>query len=337
MKPQKAIINCTVLMAFAIITAVFSCKKEIPLKDQSRQYSTHRHSNLSDAEIEDLIIEFKILIDEPEGKDPVEIGEAIWLLDATLNYTYSYSNMRFTDLYKDSAEFAVQFPNPDIEASVLSNLFMQISDSLSDHYAAVSSDSKHLIDVSLFLDIDGDGNGVLKAYSFIGTLENEEIISQNYGSTDYWHWAWGLGKCGGYSGGTGLDAAKILSRYQDYTVPYPVESNAERTICINKVFALNIMPFSYQTQSNPYGDFRLFAVVSPINHQPCISPDEMTYYQSQLSYIKDDLAPASTDVFVYEVKPGISLCSGTDSWKYHFINLYYGKFVILNNPNTSPL
>jgi hypothetical protein len=327
------------IIAIAMISgliALFGCKKEIPVNINDNPANAHRYSNLSDEEIEQMIVDFLDLLENPEGKDPVEIDEAIWFLDASLNYKYSIANRRFSGIYRDSAFIDVYFPSSQISASTLSLLFCQIIDTLSEKYTNVDVDDKHLIDVSIELGPLDDGNGILKIMSFIGT-NGEYEFPDSYGSNDYWHWAWGLGRCGGYSGGSGLDAAKLFTLNTNFSIGYIQESEVIRAICINKE-TIEKFALDYPTNNNPYGSYLLFEASGTGSPPPanCLSPDEMNYYQTLIPNIMYNNLPNGKGIILYDVQPDI--LTSTQYWgRYHRLFMHFGKYIYVSGASVSPL
>ena len=290
-----------------IIAAIFvSCSKQ----DQTELTSSPPEISQSKA---DILIENKIrafksklehLRENPQFKsgETMAVDSVVWYVEATLNYTYARAGVPFDRILRDSAKITIPVNNQGVLLADVDLAYQQVKDSLSAKYHAIASEDKSLLVVDVEAVTAADNSTELHVKA--GFAEGSGVLEYGqFGTTDYWYWGRGFGKCDQYIGqNLGEDASTEL----DYYINHPISVYPGKVYFTDEETLGYFDPWDYPDPNNPFGYYRLFALefIEPPLEHPCLSPDEMNYYLYEgVVYIMEDNKPA-----------GKHLVSGVVEW-----------------------
>lgn len=247
---------------------------------------------------------------------------ALWYLEGILNLENANNIHSFDEVnfYHDTLNFVVS--NDSIQSAQFSVVYNAISVWLNSIIANSNANVNFdVIDISLIENGYKSTNKQLVVSTSAGELATTPIMNYvPFGSTDYWNWGWGEGRCGDYTGqDIGRDATTELQRKFNHPLS---QTTIGYFVSVEEQIAI---PFYYE-ESNPFGSYMMFnagGTGSDPYPGPCVSPDELNYYLSKFDYIKNDLCPNGKEFKSVEVKTSFSV--GIGYWNYiHQYNLYYG-------------
>jgi hypothetical protein len=329
--------NLTMLsLAVLLFAAVFySCSKQG--QTEPAGLATEIYQSEADILIENKIIAFKgkmeLLRKNPSYKsgETISVDSAVWYLKAALNYTYARAGVDFNHLSNDSAAISVSLTNGEIAENELPDIYLQILDSVRAIYNAAEGNDKNLYMVNVAPSDASVNSTDLTIYAATGTTAPTYIYGQ-FDETDYWYWGGGLGKCNAYQGQhIGEDATTVL----EYRINHPLVSYPPGTYFIPDDDPTQwFYPWDYEDEYSPNGYYRLFNIegLFPPQDDPCLSPDEMTYYlYDGVEYIMQDNKPTGKYLTLGEVRWYIATPPTGFLW-YHYVRFTYGERHISGNP-----
>lgn len=296
------------------ILAVSSCNKEY--------IKRNRQISQRDLQVDRQLRGFKTALNL---KSPLQMSldSALWYIEGLLNQEKAYNYHNFINLrfHKDSViQITTNDSLTNVEIQNVYESFLNILNEYSENHNNTTF-GFNLIDISAKDTNLKDGSvTILMALS-----ESEDLIGNYYPFTqeDYWVWGWGLGKCGEYVGGTGLDATDEL----EYKINYPALANEPGFFTSNEIITAYPMEFEDAYNPTQWGDYMMFFYdlnVAPVE-EPCLSPSDLNYYLSKFDYIKNSLKPIGktfneVDVF-YDVFVG-------NEGRLHGYDIKYGIFTV---------
>ena len=256
---------------------------------------------------------------------------AEWYLEGLLNYEQANNDHIFgdVDFYHDT--LTVNVTNGQISLDQLSILYSTIN-ALAVTIKQQTGNENYTFDIiDLKLESTGLKSGAQELIvSFSGGILGSGLNYVPFGSTDYWYWGFGMGKCDEYTGQyIGRDATTELQRKfrNPIAVPGPGYFVSNETI---QVMA-GVDPEFDDFFNAPYDGYMIFSQ-SGLNpdFDQCLSPDDLNYYLSKFDFIRNTKRPVGKQYKTVNVNYTISTSLGR--WLHvHYYILYYG--VKIENPD----
>ena len=204
-----------------------SCKKDENAKTYVEQ-SSNNNVNISARDISILnnIKNFKKKVDFLKANPAIKSGEtmsvdsAIWYIDASFNYTYSFINERFEKY--DSDEFLLTIPktNGEINLNDISTAFYEMKDKTVLVYDAIETENKRYYSSHFEIVSNTASELVLKTTVTIGSKSNDDPpYPEPNGPFEIGEdWLYGemLGDCSGGSWGASDAAEEIEDEVINY-------------------------------------------------------------------------------------------------------------------------
>jgi hypothetical protein len=356
---KKIFLTLTLISAIGMLL-FFGCSKESEQKDTEQQ-------KVFQPSEQDLLIEGKILAfkqkldyvrENPNlksGEEDMPVEEAVWNIEALVNYTYADASADFNTIVNDSVSITINLVDGKVAISDLTAAYDQIVDSLTEKYNQIQSEDKQLMiaDISLI-----ESNGTSAVFTVnSGISEGNSNPGGWFGPTDYWFYGNLLGKCDIYYGqGDGSDAAEQLQRkvnirkslpighryfidiknvfceaLEDQIIYEPNTPNVIECECCNLTNPNDPVPW------NNINDKLLFFnhgyALGINNFHDCIPPDEMNFY---LAGLEEVIYNIGYDCFSQQLSGKIFsscnmdwglLVAPEESWFFHTANIQYGVSV----------
>lgn len=308
------IFGCTLI----ILLASCSKDKQLPINNIDKAFAKAKTQR---------ILAFKANL-QLKTSGQMASDSAVWYTEGLLNLEQAQNNHNFEDLqfFKDSIQI---IDNNGLismdQINIAYEHFTNRLDSIAIEHGA--SFKFNLVDISLNATSLKDGSGYLGMDASGG---NNIIPLPNYrpfGETDYWYWASDLGKCGGYSGGIGQDAADKLE--QAFNKLFPVIQPDGYYTDIVEIW---LCPGDYEDPGNPgpYCDLMIFST-NNYSSTPCLAPDELNYYVSKFEYLVDFNNPGGGKSFSnVDVEEDVIVGNPPPNTLLYSYYLYYGVFTINN-------
>lgn len=308
----------TLLTSVFMATFLFSCKKEEMkvLKTENSDYS-----KLQGDEIISKVKNFKTETANSGNEKLIDLENAIWLLEASVNYDYDYAGEIFDQsTYAASVKLETYKGNKEttVSSNNLKKTYAEIKSIINNYLLNHKNSKIELIDLSF----DKEKRNSVDVTIISGsTNQSMKILPdcQPFGSTDYWDSY--SGKCGGYSGqGTTSSAWQELTKKLNakcvtqvcqnggrivYTNISTIQINGNLMVYDNFTLGANILnPYDITPQGDGITDFCLYeseASNSGSLHT-CLSPAEMNAYVNSIKYLANLNKPASKDVINYTLQ-----------------------------------
>ena len=258
---KKYIISISLM---AVITGILltSCQKEAA-------HETALQTKSADQLLEERILGFEnITINPTKDGATMPLDSVLWYSEALLNYSNAeaYEELGAITVFKEAISLA-QYPDEltQVELAQLFSQFQQtISTELSENdifvYAdvqLVDSELKNSEEVVLVL---GMGDGGINPYVFQ--------------DSDWWETHCEMGRCSGYTGGVGKDAADVIAEMANRR-----KGSHSPNVYFPVVETIEIYPID-NSYTNPWNfhDTYLFEY----NNSACLSPEQMEFYTERL-------------------------------------------------------
>jgi len=310
-----------VLVVFGLI----SCQDETRenMQDSSKLVELHKSN---DKDVENAILSFNAALQSKNENESVyQVEDAVWLLEAGLNYNYC-SNM---NVYKQRLTDSLMLNLEKNAGGLIDFADVQVAyDEMVSHmsaaYHSIADEEKMPIvaDIEL-IEHDAD-NVVLKLKAVFGyELANTAKNLNDFGSTDWWMWAFDEGKCNGYTG-TG-DAAQQINGKLNYELIQPVGTYFTDVDTAN-VWDPTLFPNpDDDTQHDGYYDYLLFYS----NSHSCMSPDEMNFHwdgtRTVMNTYESDGGPRPVGKDPITINVEGEMIGGTGFLRLHIIEqVHYG-------------
>ncbi len=201
-------------LVFPII--FISCKKDHdPQNHQTNSDETLITNNDNIANL--LAFRDRISLGNLKSGETIEIEDAIDYIEGVLNLTYGSASYAFEKAHRTSFDIEIELNTEgSIDMDEAIDKYGEALDDIKAFYGSISASQKQLIGVDVNLKETLSQKIVVTFKPVVGT---PPINIMNFGTTDWWEWGFGNGKCGGYEDPIyiGRDAAgeikkKILAR-----------------------------------------------------------------------------------------------------------------------------
>ncbi len=267
-----------------------SCKKDIE-KITDDNYNPYSNARLfeeeSDEEIEGFIVGFISDLEDPENADDLSLEETVWFVEAAINYQYAFTDSLYETALSDSVVYTISITDEVINFQDVADFYDEMFEEVQDFYDEIDDNTKHLIIVDVSIKETREDEVDLIFVSRFGYGTNQ-ATGEDYSSSDYWLHDAGRGKCGGFSGGSGIDAAKLINNSVNFetTISYSagvychyidIQGNIYFP---DDVFNPLLNPNDITPNDNLCDYLLFFSVSCNPNHHDCLCPAEMNFYHT---------------------------------------------------------
>ena len=332
----------TIIAIFGIGVLIFSaCKKESSNKI-TQTSNQEIYWTQEDIEIQNQILEFqdKVKNNNFKSGEQMTLENAIWYLEALLNYNYSNPDSSFVNLTVDTTfEFNMLVNNETVAEAAF-----DMEEHIVDFLNAMPNSIKFMVasDVSIKSNEFKDGTKTITITSGYGSeyIHNPSCYTP-FGENDYWQHGFDWGGCETNTA-TSSDAAKEIQ----YKINNP---NCQLIDPTNNTYVINLNPISISADWYPaqnydndnWLDYLMYYEDDAIDNNGiikyidgCLEPEEMNFYlQGTLDVIQIELAnlqllyPDDDLEFVYlQLQGDIIVPLGITTWL-HTAEITYGKRV----------
>ncbi|MEZ5196920.1 MAG: hypothetical protein R2764_11090 [Bacteroidales bacterium] len=313
MKKQVLSLIAVSLFVVIAIVSVVSCSKTD--QESVNQKGTITHFFPEKSMVEPTITKFIHRFEDyragyKTGGVDIKLGEAIWTLEAGVNYEFQSPKEELGDFASDSISFTVDvYIGDDNEYYITESDAMNLyNEMLSFTGNMVSPEDVELLVADLEVLSVEDGDAEVKFETLAGGID--PFSDCNVNITDYWYAANGAGKCSIYEYQyVGQDAASrisVLLNCVQMSVGY-------WTDIYNTGYVT-----SYYDQSN---NSCFWGTENTGNWYDCLYPTDMDYWWGQAEYVIDDLKPSGKEYINCRFKDEV----WTDGdWFHCFENIRYG-------------
>jgi hypothetical protein len=313
------------------IVVILSCKKQ---RDDSSQVNPTVQVNQTNNNIEARILSFKSDIESRlKSGSGYTINQAVWNIEALINYTYADVANNVERLSVDSVFLEVDLTNGKVSSAEAASVYDAIIDSLTIQYENLPSQNLHFMFADVFR---RDSVATHVTFGVISAFVYGPLI--NYGEFDEdidW-WKYGLSwiNLGGYCDGpyqgthTNDDAAEQIERRirLNISIPYgrhtPTDLVTLQIIGVGTVdcfenFESYACDFRNPNDPNPpdnYYDYFLMFQTSDYEEtfHDCLSPDEMNFYWAGTQSICSDISSFCEEEYPGQCDQFAALLDGKD-------------------------
>jgi len=304
MRKFKYIILSLGLVVFMLI----SCNKEVQdVHDSEKNVSWTQE----DLEIQNRILDFqnKIKNNSFKNGEQLSLDDAIWNLEALINYNYSNPDSSFVNLTVDTTfEFNMPLNNGMVNYETVAEAAFAMEEHIVGYLNAMPNSVKFLIAADVSIKDNGfkDGTKTITIVSGYGSeyIDNPGCYTP-FGADDYWKYGLGYINMGGYCDGsnqgqsTNSDAAEEIQYKINNPNCQSIWQNAFYTDIVTSAdnyweFGGDYIYYITSEYSNPNddipGDGYLYYLTLYVgNYYDCLSPEEMNFYlQGNLDIIESE-------------------------------------------------
>jgi len=301
-------------MLVSVIALMFTaCKKENQNKmlqnSENEVYWTQE-----DVEIQNRILAFqdKIKNNSFKNGEQMPLDDAIWNLEALINYNYSNPDSSFVNLSVDTTfEFSLPVNNGMVNYEYIADAAFEMEAHIVDFLEQMPNAIKFIIATDVRIKDDGFKNGT-KTLTITTGYGSEYIDNPNayipFGANDYWYYGQGYNNLGGYCDGplqgqsTDSDAAEEI----EYKINNPDPAGSMNIYPPGTVYYTNVVTVAeyYYEFGNPDYTYNIYDYPNPNDDQAndgwldyltlqvnwaghCLCPEEMNFYlQGNLDIIE---------------------------------------------------
>ena len=224
----------------------------------------------------------------------IDVDEAIWNLEAAMNYMYADIPEQFGDTQKDSLEFTLAVNNSGFcSEGDLSVLYKNMNIAIQAYCDTLYE--FQLLAVKITADKYAVSPIAVKAY----VIKGKPLYSWEFGTTDWWH-SYRKGRCENYEGlNTNRQSAKEIQKKVNASITpfaYPIYFTD-----IDSVWILTTPNPNWDSIAFPHRRLmdRYYYIYYNVDFDPsfpdnCLSPDDMNFFTSNMiSFINSsDYKPA---------------------------------------------
>lgn len=343
MKKQKFWLLCLTSCLIAVAIMFSRCKKSTEDLAINKNENQQCQQSEEDRLLEERILAFRDGGENARTTGQMDIEDAIWLIEATLNYTYGDNNPNYLARKRDSITLGLDTLN----IANASNLYSVVLSELCKGFYADYFDNKKLTVVDLQLVTNGTKNDQEELIVYYETGDSETSgDTAVFNDTDWWYYGFSLGKCNGYNDSLWRDAATMLQDKLQLKISsdIPIYSPCPNArVYYTDIVDSTYIPTNYlnPNDSIPNDNYYDYIFYYNYNNYPnyheCLSPNEMNwYYYSIYYFIKNEVGGTNLDLrniisFLVNEHSNKSLSAE------HRIYLYYGEYHISCDENPIPL
>jgi hypothetical protein len=283
---MKKAMNVTSILAAGLLLIVFSCSKEEVQTLKSHENSLTPYETKVHNTIKGFITTMEMHRENPHYKSGqlTEPDSALWLLEATINYSHAFPNEFYTEHVVD--ELTLVIPKTSggmIDMAVLTQKYDQMKSDITTVYYGSSFDNKGLV----LVDLDEGSQTESELTLTVQIVTGERGIDPGPGTPgingpfevgDDWWYGETMGGCNPHTGET--DAAEQLfismNNYiasQNVNVAFPMITSI--AIKGGEPIAYNRLFDKYQYQGIPFNE----------NDELCLGWQDMNNYWQMMRYL----------------------------------------------------
>jgi hypothetical protein len=246
------------------------------------------------------------------GGEDMKLGEAIWTLEAVVNYEFQSPKEDLGDFFSNDTTIIISvYVGEDNEYYIAEedamNLFTNMM-ALTGNIA--SPENVELYVADLELKSVENGQAEMQFEALAGGID--PFVDCNVNSTDYWKAANNAGKCSIYEYQyVGQDAASRINVLLNC-----VQLNVGYWTDIDNTG--NILEY-YDNSSDPC----FWGMEDPGYYYVCLYPADISYWRGQAQFVIDDLKPTGKDYIDCRFIDNLWVGSG-QVWFHMFENIRYG-------------
>ncbi|MCF8369242.1 MAG: hypothetical protein K9G76_09380 [Bacteroidales bacterium] len=313
MKKQVISLIAASLIIGVAIVSVISCSKTE--QEKVNQQGTITHFSPSQEMVEPTIKTFIQRFEDYKagyktGGEDIKLGEAIWTLEASVNYEYQGQKENLRDFENDSLFVSVDVFIGENNEYYLSEedaleLYSDIIDFTGDK---LNTENAELLVADLEYSSVDNGNANMKLITVSGKGGFPDPCTLH--SDDYWYAAFEAGRCNGLTGGVGKDASNKINTLLNCTQANGYWTSIEAVYDITQYFDPNLNPcFWGMGYQGSWDD--------------CISPTEIDYWYDMAVYVIDEETPYGKEYIDCLFKDEY-LLNTNDTWFHYFDHIRYG-------------
>jgi hypothetical protein len=321
-------VSLFMVLSFATMSLIFvQCKKEEPANQTKPEV-------LTDAMVTAKIKAFNERLKSATKTDaPMAIDDAVWNIEAALNYNFCRADLPQGNTYEDSLFVEFSVINGMLAFADITSAYQQSVEKLQ---IMLKKENAHAIVVDV---MPLQTSGLFKAkVTFVvgdGVAKKNVTYPNDFGTTDYWRWSWNLGKCDGTCSPD--DARSQLAYWLNSGFSYlPGQyfTDVAEVIAGIDPYSNTFKNTNDQTPNDNYLDYKIFinsrqgingngnTINLPNfldNYDPgaCISPDEMNFYKWSM---RDIAVNYSTNGGIRPLGKSIVNYSITGFCQFYYIN-----------------
>ena len=283
---KRVLFLALLFSAVAIISQ--SCKKEEDTKVSEEKQIKHGLMLSGEIPIEDRIIQFLDDIEHPGQGVSMDLEDAVWNLEASLNYRYSnaYCFEYNSIVSGDTSDFFSYDSLGLIDFITIKTIYDDFVVILKQENDNISTQIKEL----LIVDIDSKGNKITMNYKF-GVNKAVLSTSPQFNNTDYWYYGGLLGKCGSSQGqyvgqsDAAVEQDKMLRYQRSLYTNVPNGMRVISTAVETEIRVAGMNPSTLNLQDpTPQDNYYDYLLAHGYNNWPnfhiCLSPTEMNFYNN---------------------------------------------------------
>ena len=244
------------------------------------------------------------------GGEDIKLGEAIWTLEAGVNFEFQSPKEELADFVTDSTTF-----NVDVYIGENNEYYITEENAVNlyDEMLSFTGEQVAPEDIDLFVtDLQvtsvENGQAEMKVTAVKGPVSPIPCTVQ---SDDYWYAAGDAGMCDTYQGqNIGKDAAWRINHILNcISLDVGYWTDISNTGIVVSYYDENYDPcFWGMDYSGSFDD--------------CLSPTNIQYWIGQADYVIEDLKPANKELVNCRFRDDLLTSDGT--WFHYFINIRYG-------------
>lgn len=153
-----------------------------------------------------------------KANETLNLEDAIWHLEAVLNYSYANAENQITDIKCDTFIYTIQTSGEEMNLSQINDAFNDLSEDIEIAFNKSNLPNKNILSIRTEFEDIAKTNAI--SVKSIVTTSGISTIGLWFGETDYWCEGYEYGKCGTYSGDCiGSDATIELSKKLNMRLP----------------------------------------------------------------------------------------------------------------------
>lgn len=218
------------------------------------------------------------------------------IANATLNYTYSFIAYEFDEQIDKSAKLVINSNDGSLTYSDAINIYNNVKAKLKTGLSEVEVQNKEFLLVDLYLNPESE-TPELVIDAIFGKNNVEKSVA-SIDPDDWWYWGGGNGKCGGYTGGSGLDAVDIIKPEAHNLL----KNNISSLYYWDDISYKNFYSVYYPDNTNPDWDYKFFYWEAIGNWmwspEPCLSPDDLTFFVNNYQDVIEEYETSINKKFI---------------------------------------
>jgi len=308
----------TAILAISII-AIFSCRKSVDPEVNPSQMTNP--SNATELKIQSFL---NRLNSNLKDEKTYSIDSAIWLTEASLNFTYAIYDSALVYVAIDTSEFSLELDEKNkVSESDLETAYNDMVDSLEAYFDGLTVNIKRVFYCDV---IEADvAEGRLNLLMVAAVACGYSSYQWSYfDEDDYWYSILEWGKCNYYQG----DGDAAIQLTQAFMSNLCVSDPEVRIWFSDEITIGGIDPYYYNYEPAPRDKrgFWYYGSGTMVNPQ-CCPPEELEFYMSEngIPYIINDQNPDPEELEFESIIIEGDKMNGIGYWvEAHLMKITYG-------------